>query len=102
MKKGPMCHDSVKTPFTSERRDEPQIEPNIFIDACFRNNVLVITFDTIYDFAHPIRGDYFKDQFRERCKQSSNYIKLHIKGRLIPGRQTFSRNGQWDGRRIIR
>lgn len=37
-------------------RDLTQIETNIFIDACKRNNVQVLTPSFVYDFAHPVRG----------------------------------------------
>lgn len=35
-------------------RDITMIETNMFIDACKRNNVQVMTPNTVYDFAHPI------------------------------------------------
>ncbi len=33
-------------------RDMTQIEPNLFIDACKRNNILVLTPTMVYDFGH--------------------------------------------------
>jgi DNA invertase Pin-like site-specific DNA recombinase len=37
-------------------RDITQIETNIFIDACKRNNVQVLTPTMVFDFAHPTQG----------------------------------------------
>jgi DNA invertase Pin-like site-specific DNA recombinase len=39
-------------------RDVTQIQTNLFIDACKRNNVRVMTPRMVYDFNHPMMGAY--------------------------------------------
>jgi DNA invertase Pin-like site-specific DNA recombinase len=68
-------------------RDVTQIETNIFIDACKRNNVLVLTPTMIYDFAHLTQGRYHMSMFRERAQQAADYLEYHIRGRLVRSRR---------------
>jgi DNA invertase Pin-like site-specific DNA recombinase len=60
-------------------RDVTQIETNIFIDACRRNNVRVMTPRIVYDFAHPTQGRYFMQQFRDESQRAADYLEYHIK-----------------------
>lgn len=59
-------------------RDESQIEPNKFIEACRQNGVLVITPTMIYDFEHT----YHRKQFRFVAEMAAEYIEHQIHGRL--------------------
>jgi ketosteroid isomerase-like protein len=79
-------------------RDVTQIQTNIFIDACKRNNVLVLTPTMIYDFAHPTQGRYHMQMFRERAQQAADYLEYHIRGRLVRSRHYRSERGLWSGR----
>ena len=78
-------------------RDMAQIETNIFIDACRRNNVLVLTPTFIYDFAHPMQGRYHMQLFREQAQRAADFLEYHIKGRLLPARHHQMKSGQWGG-----
>jgi hypothetical protein len=79
-------------------RDVTQIQTNIFIDACRRNNVLVLTPNMIYDFNHPMQGRFHMQMFRERAQQAADYVEYQIKGRLVKARFWQSERGMWDGR----
>jgi len=79
-------------------RDVTQIQTNIFIDACKRNNVLVLTPTMIYDFAHPTNGRMHIQMFRERAQQAADYLEYHIRGRLVRSRHYRSERGLWSGR----
>jgi uncharacterized protein (UPF0254 family) len=59
------------------------IETNIFIDACKRNNVQVMTPMMIYDFAHPIMGSSHMKMFREEVQRAADYLQYQIRGRLV-------------------
>ena len=63
-------------------RDVTQIQTNIFIDACRRNNVLVLTPTFVYDFAHPTQGRYHMQMFRDHAQRAADYLEYHINGRL--------------------
>src|SRR5260221_9512612 len=82
-------------------RDVTQIETNIFIDACKRNSVMVLTPTMVYDFAHPTQGRFHMQMFRERAQQAADYIEYHIKGRLLRARNYRSERGFWTGRKIV-
>lgn len=82
-------------------RDVTQIETNIFIDACRRNNVLVLTPTMIYDFAHPAQGRYHLQMFRDQAQRAADYLDYHIRGRLIRSRHWLSDRGMWAGRSIL-
>jgi DNA invertase Pin-like site-specific DNA recombinase len=47
-------------------RDVTQIQTNIFIDACHRNEVLVLTPTMVFDFNLPMQGRYHIQMFREQ------------------------------------
>jgi DNA invertase Pin-like site-specific DNA recombinase len=82
-------------------RDVTQIETNKFIDACRRNNVLVLTPTFVYDFSHPTQGRYHMQMFRESAQRAADFIEYQIRGRLVRSRHFLAENGQWSGRRII-
>ncbi|MCC6973637.1 MAG: recombinase family protein [Anaerolineae bacterium] len=82
-------------------RDVTQIETNKFIDACRRNNVLVLTPTFVYDFAHPTQGRYHMQMFRESAQRAADFIEYQIRGRLVRSRHLLAENGQWSGRPII-
>jgi len=81
-------------------RDVTQIEPNIFIDACRRNRILVLTPSMVYDFAHPIQGRYHMQQFRDEAQRSADYLEYQIRGKLVKARNYHSERGFWTGRKI--
>lgn len=78
-------------------RDVTQIETNIFIDACKRHNVQVLTPTFIYDFAHPSQGRYHMQMFREQAQRAADFIEFHIKGRLLKSRFYMADQGRWVG-----
>lgn len=82
-------------------RDVTQIETNIFIDACRRNNVMVMTPRLIYDFAHPTQGKFFMQQFREESQRAADFLDYHIKGRLLKSRDYLTERGLWAGRMTV-
>jgi hypothetical protein len=78
-------------------RDMAQIETNIFIDACRRNNVLVLTPTFIYDFAHPAQGRYHMQMFREQVQRAADYLEFFVRGRLWKAREYLNVGGGWTG-----
>jgi DNA invertase Pin-like site-specific DNA recombinase len=78
-------------------RDMAQIETNIFIDACRRSNVQVLTPSIVFDFAHPTQGRYHMQMFREQAQRAADYLEFHIKGRLWKSREYLNLQGQWTG-----
>jgi len=82
-------------------RDVTQIETNIFIDACRRNNVMVMTPRLVYDFAHPSQGKFFMQQFREESQRAADFLDYHIKGRLLKSRDYLTERGLWAGRMTV-
>jgi hypothetical protein len=82
-------------------RDVTQIETNIFIDACRRNNVMVMTPRLIYDFAHPTQGKFYMQQFREESQRAADFLDYHIKGRLLKSRDYLTERGLWAGRMTV-
>jgi hypothetical protein len=82
-------------------RDLTQIETNIFIDACRRNNVMVMTPRLIYDFAHPTQGNLFIQRFREESQRAADFLDYHVKGRLLKSRDYLTERGLWAGRATV-
>jgi hypothetical protein len=78
-------------------RDMVQIETNIFIDACRRHNVQVLTPTFVYDFAHPTQGRYHMQMFRDQAQRAADYLEFHIKGKLWKSREYLNLQGQWTG-----
>lgn len=81
-------------------RDMTQIEPNIFIDSCRRNRILVLTPTMVYDFAHPTQGRYHMQQFRDEAQRAADYLEYQIRGKLVKARNYRSERGFWTGRKI--
>lgn len=81
-------------------RDVTMIETNIFIDACKRNNVQVLTPRMVFDFAHPSMGSSHIRMFREDSQRAADYLEYQIRGRLVKARLSRSASGMWAGRRI--
>jgi hypothetical protein len=81
-------------------RDVTQIQTNIFIDACRRNNVLVLTPTFVYDFAHPTQGRYHMQMFRDHAQRAADHLEYHIKGRLMQARDYLKVRGIWTGRSV--
>ncbi|MBN1680486.1 MAG: hypothetical protein JW966_09350 [Anaerolineae bacterium] len=79
-------------------RDVTQIQTNIFIDACKRDDVKVLTPAMLYDFAHPLYGRYHIRMFRERAQASADHLQNHIIGRLVAARVWREERGIWAGR----
>jgi DNA invertase Pin-like site-specific DNA recombinase len=81
-------------------RDITQIQTNIFIDACKRNHVRVMTQRTVYDFTHPTMGAYDMKNFREEAQAAADYLEYHIRGRLGRSREYLVDQGLWSGRSV--
>lgn len=82
-------------------RDLTMIETNIFIDACKRSDVRVMTPMTVYDFAHPVMGQSYIKMFREEAQRSADYLEHQIRGVMVKARHSRSATGMWTGRKII-
>ncbi len=82
-------------------RDVTMIETNLFIDACKRNNVQVMTPRMVYDFAHPVMGSSHIKMFREEAQRAADYLEYQIRGRLVKARHSRSAGGMWSGRKIL-
>ena len=78
-------------------RDETMIQPNVFIDACKRAQVKVITSSFIYDFAHPRDGAFHVRQFRWKCEMGAEYINTQVIEKLAGARAFLMRVGRWSG-----
>jgi DNA invertase Pin-like site-specific DNA recombinase len=81
-------------------RDVTQIEPNLFIDACRRNNVLVLTPTMVFDFAHLMQGRFHQQMFREHAQRAADFLEYHVRGRLVKSRHWRSERGMWAGRKV--
>lgn len=81
-------------------RDVTQIEPNIFIEACHSNNVLVLTPTLVFDFAHPMQGRFHIQMFREQAQRAADYLEYHGRGKLVKARFWRSERGMWAGRKV--
>jgi len=75
-------------------------EWELFINACAKNDVKVITTATepprIYDLS--ISKD--ADEFRQKCMSSRTYIEEIIKGRMNAARDELGRMGLWAGQGV--
>lgn len=68
-------------------RDETQIQVNVFIDACVKNNVRVITPYFKYNFADKHEGPYHRLLFRMRAEQAADYLNSYVRGRLMAAKE---------------
>ncbi len=78
-------------------RDVTQIQVNIFLEACKRHNVLVITPSMVYDFAHRTYGSFHARQFRFKSEMAADYIETVVLGRLYSARRNLFLEGRWGG-----
>jgi hypothetical protein len=81
-------------------RDVTQIHVNVFIAACRKTGVQVLTPFFTYDFSHPLYGEYHARQFRFKCEMAAEYIKSYIMGRLVPAKSRIAHEGKWFGQGI--
>src|SRR5258706_6304634 len=78
-------------------RDDTQIQPNIFIDACKSAKVLVITPMMIYSFHDPKLGYWHIKMFRQKAEYAADYITSYIIGRLNAAKRLKALSGVWTG-----
>jgi DNA invertase Pin-like site-specific DNA recombinase len=78
-------------------RDLTAIQYNIFLDACQKRDVWVLTPNMFYDFNHPQMGQLYVMLFRQKCEMAAEYITSFIKGRLNRARLTRMLQGRWGG-----
>ncbi len=78
-------------------RDITQIQVNIFIEACRKANVLVITPNIVYDFASEFTGSFHARQFRFKCEMAADYIDTVIIGKLARAKRRLLMEGRWAG-----
>lgn len=78
-------------------RDVTQIQVNVFIEACRKNRVIVMTPSMVYNFHHEPMGAYNARQFRFKSEMAAEYIRSVIKGTMMRARQSLLLNGQWAG-----
>ncbi len=82
-------------------RDVTMIQTNIFIDACKRNQVQVMTPYNLYNFHHPLHGSSHMKLFREDAQRAADFLEYHIRGRLTRSRNHLIEQGFWAGRIIV-
>lgn len=82
-------------------RDVTQIQVNIFIEACRRSDVRVLTPSVMYDFAHPNMGKFYIQQFRFKCDMGAEYLNAYIQNRLKPARRKIILEGRWAGSGVL-
>jgi hypothetical protein len=81
-------------------RDVTMIQVDIFIEACRKNNVLVMTPSMVYDFANPHFGVNSARQFRWKCDMAAEYINTYVKGKLGRAKRHLLMEGRWAGGNI--
>ncbi|GIL14742.1 MAG: hypothetical protein BroJett038_34620 [Chloroflexota bacterium] len=81
-------------------RDETQIQVNVFIDACVKSNVRVITPYFKYNFADKYEGSYHRLLFRMRAEQAADYLNSYVRGRLMAAKERMMLQGMWVGGNI--
>ena len=81
-------------------RDETQIQVNVFIDACVKNDVRVITPYFKYNFADKYEGPYHRLLFRMRAEQAADFLNSYVRGRLFAAKERMLMQGMWMGGNI--
>lgn len=81
-------------------RDETQIQVNVFIDACVKNDVRVITPYFKYNFADKHEGPYHRLLFRMRAEQAADFLNSYVRGRLFAAKERMMMQGMWMGGNI--
>jgi DNA invertase Pin-like site-specific DNA recombinase len=78
-------------------RDKTQIQVNVFIDACVKSNVRVITPYFKYNFADKHEGPYHRLLFRMRAEQAAYFLNSYVRGRLFAAKEHILMRGMWMG-----
>jgi hypothetical protein len=78
-------------------RDLTMIQPNIFIEACKKSKVSVVTPYFTYEFHHAMHGRFHAQQFRMRCEMGADYINTVVIGKLAGARGYLMKTGRWAG-----
>lgn len=81
-------------------RDETQIQVNVFIDACVRSDVRVLTPYFKYNFADKHEGPYHRLLFRMRAEQAADFLNSYVRGRLYAAKERMLMQGLWMGGNI--
>lgn len=81
-------------------RDETQIQVNVFIDACVKNRVRVITPFFKYNFFDVHEGPYHRLLFRMRAEQAADFLNSYVRGRLFAAKERMMMQGMWMGGNI--
>jgi hypothetical protein len=81
-------------------RDETQIQVNVFIEACVKNDVRVITPYFKYNFADKHEGPYHRLLFRMRAEQAADYLNSYVRGRLMAAKERMMLQSMWVGGNI--
>ncbi len=81
-------------------RDETQIQVNVFIDACVKNDVRVLTPYFKYNFADKLEGPYHRLLFRMRAEQAADFLNSYVRGRLYAAKERMLMQGMWMGGNI--
>lgn len=78
-------------------RDVTQIQVNIFIEACRKAGVVVLTPSITYDFANEMTGTFHARQFRFKAEMAAEYVNAVIRGRLHKAKRRMMMEGRWSG-----
>jgi hypothetical protein len=81
-------------------RDETQIQVNVFINACVKKDVRVITPYFKYNFADKHEGPYHRLLFRMRAEQAADFLNSYVRGRLYAAKERMLMQGMWMGGNI--
>ncbi len=81
-------------------RDETQIQVNVFIDACVKHSVRVLTPYFKYNFADKYEGSYHRLLFRMRAEQAADFLNSYVRGRLLAAKERMLLQGLWMGGNI--
>lgn len=81
-------------------RDETQIQVNVFIEACTKHNVRVLTPHFRYNFADKHEGPYHRLLFRMRAEQAADFLNSYVRGRLFAAKERMLLQGLWMGGNI--
>ncbi|MAU09023.1 MAG: hypothetical protein CL607_04315 [Anaerolineaceae bacterium] len=81
-------------------RDETQIQVNVFLDACVKNDIRVLTPYFKYNFADKHEGPYHRLLFRMRAEQAADFLNSYVRGRLYAAKERMLMQGLWMGGNI--
>jgi hypothetical protein len=81
-------------------RDETQIQVNVFIDACVKSDVRLLTPYFKYNFADKHEGPYHRLLFRMRAEQAADFLNSYVRGRLYAAKERMLMQGLWMGGNI--